>query len=590
MKFRTLIIVFCCSIVLCLVQFTTLFAQCEILGEVVDSPVNGDCGVLVHAVQDGSIYHPIEDLYDLQPGQVITFSVDSVGPSQDCNNAMPVVLTCFELISNDCADQGNINLSTPCSSDNQPVCGCDGQTYTNACQAENWYGIIAWTPGACAGDSNNCVASFMYTFLDEQTVLFFNTSQGYTDYEWDFGNGTSSFDNTMSFVKEFESGNASVCLRVWNNGGCQDEYCLDIAADAPEEMCNASECVWPGDTNGDDAANNFDVLNIGIGIGAHGFERPFFPYPDDPIAWAPNFGYDWASWVGPINFKHLDCNGDGLIEESDLEAIHSNYSPDFDFESTPQQGAPSISIEFDQSTIIIDETTPEFVVVSASIYMGSEALPFIDLHGLAFNVSYPYELTKANGVSTELEDDSFLGHTVDIINFSHDLYSEGVGRYDAAISRRNGPGMSGFGKVAKVNFVVNADIIEGFAAPETSFDIIMEQVTMVNTAGETISFGLEENTDVITFINSNVSGTIPIAPENWVKVFPNPTEDILHIVMEQTKVEQLDLLNAQGQSVWYTSVDNASHIQLDISDFEPGLYLLRFASEQNQFSRKIIIK
>lgn len=592
MKLRPLIITLCCSIALSIGQLQPLVAQCDFLGEVVDGTADGGCGILVHAVQNGVLYEPMDAPSDLQPGQVITFSVETVAQNQDCNTATPVVFTCFEIISDGCADQAMIDLTTPCSAENEPVCGCDGQTYLNACQAENWHGITAWTSGPCAVDSTTCIASFMYVFLDAQTVLFFNNAQNYTGLEWDFGNGTtSSFDNEMSFTQVFENSPTTVCLKVWNDNGCQDEYCLDIAPDAPEDMCNATTCIWPGDTNGDGAANNTDVLNLGLGIGSHGAERPFFPDPGNPIAWVPNYGYNWNSWIGPVNYKHLDCNGNGIIEETDIDAIYYNYSPEFDLELTSDSDAPPISITFDQSTFVIDENTPEHVVVTASIYLGSEALPFIDLHGLAFTLSYPYDLAKSNGVTTDLTSNSFLGGTSSTINFSYDLYNQGIGRYDAAISRINGQGMSGFGKVAKVNFVVNADIIEGFSVPETSFDILMEEVTMVNTNGEVISFGVENNQSSITFINSNVSNTIPIAPEQLVNIFPNPAKEVLYLNMEQVDIDQVDITDAYGRVIWsFYSRNMPATLSLNISDYKPGLYLVRFASEGSFFTKKIIIE
>ena len=319
--------------------------------------------------------------------------------------------------------------------------------------------------------------------------------------------------------------------------------------------------------------------------------RPFFPDPENPITWAPNYGYDWASWVGPVNYKHLDCDGDGVIDETDLDAIYQNYTPDFNLELTSDDNSPPLSIAFDQSTFVIDENTPDYVVVSASIYMGSEALPFIDLHGLAFNISYPYNLTKANSITTDIDPESFLGTPVSSINFSYDLYDEGIGRYDGAISRRNGQGMSGFGKVAKVNFVVNSDIIDGLSVPETPFDIFLEEVTMINAGGEIISFRLDNNQSTITFINSNVSNTIPVTPEQLVTIFPNPARNMLFINMEQVDIEQVDVLDAFGRVVWSRYERNMpASLELNVSNFEPGLYLIRFASEGAFFTKKVIIE
>jgi hypothetical protein len=40
-------------------------------------------------------------------------------------------------------------LVVECEAVLDPVCGCDGVTYDNACMAEYWYGVIDWTAGPC---------------------------------------------------------------------------------------------------------------------------------------------------------------------------------------------------------------------------------------------------------------------------------------------------------------------------------------------------------------------------------------------------------------------------------------------------------
>ena len=53
-----------------------------------------------------------------------------------------------------CVAPALINTESPCGSEIEEVCGCNGITYINLCYAINMGGVISWTPGICGSSDS----------------------------------------------------------------------------------------------------------------------------------------------------------------------------------------------------------------------------------------------------------------------------------------------------------------------------------------------------------------------------------------------------------------------------------------------------
>jgi len=163
-----------------------------------------------------------------------------------------------------CVDTNIIDQSAFCTTVFDPVCGCDGVTYNNACEAWSWYGVTSWTPGPCSG--SGCQADFTYTLGSSGSlcdIAFYG--YGASTYSWDFGDGnTGSGQNTTHTYST--DGNYYVCLFAFNpNGVLCDTVCYNVWVAG----CSTSGCQ--ADFGISDSTCTVELY----GVGASGYSWDF---------------------------------------------------------------------------------------------------------------------------------------------------------------------------------------------------------------------------------------------------------------------------------------------------------------------------
>ncbi len=359
----------------------------------------------------------------------------------------------------------------------------------------------------------------------------------------------------------------------------KNESCASFA-----ELEKVIDCeqgfVWPGDANFDNITNHFDLLNIGLAFGKIGPDRiPTNPDSSDiaagyEIAWEAKEATDWEFRLpNGLNAKHADCNGDGIIDESDIRAIEENYffshgeeKPKVFSEGTPND--PALYVDFPALADI--ELGRETKV---PIIFGSEDIP-ATAYGLAFTLEFDPRLLLDGRIELI---ESWLGTpNENLLTINKNISSDGL--IEVALTRKAGSNPFGVGPIG--NFIVIIDDIEGFTSDNT---IVIQKVQAVDKEGNLLAVHTPKT------VLSSLTDTENAGDETDIDitVYPNPAKDVITINYPlQSAIQRIDIRSISGRLI--QSVTPADMENIDISALTNGVYILELQTGGTTVYRKLV--
>jgi len=444
--------------------------------------------------------------------------------------------------------------------------------------AGNYWVVVQDTYNCFNSDSvtvivNQCgqICDASFTYANSQNIYaFHNTSTGINvSYSWDFaeGNPPSTQQNpTHTFLSP---GTYNVCLSIFDTSGCSDTTCTAIIVSAIQNL------VWPGDANADGIANVWDVLAIGIGYGINGFTRP-----NATTNWVGQSSPDWQlQLAGGANLKHVDCDGNALIDSSDVGVIGLNYG------LTHQKGGdPNHAIDPDLYFAFPQDSANTGDTIVGSIYLGTSPNPITNIYGIAFSLLYNSNIIDSGSLRIDFTD-SWFTPNANRISLTKDLFL--ASKMDAGISRIDHTNISGAGKIADVSFVIqdNIDGKDYFVLP---LEIQFENVLAIDKDEAAVS--LSANGDTL-YVKDEISSLWQINQRNDVRIFPNPAANQLYVVADFS-IAEYRLLDLARRDVIkpVSSIQATNTVTIDLSAVEPGAYLIQLKNTGNySVCRKIVV-
>ena len=330
---------------------------------------------------------------------------------------------------------------------------------------------------------------------------------------------------------------------------------------------NSCANVWPGDINNDGAADNLDVLELGLHYNQIGAPRNNLG-----VVWQ---AYNAPNWIGTIsngsNLNHSDCNGDGIINNIDTFAIYNNYALTHVFKPLQIDVVnPELSIVPDQAMVTKGNWG------TASIYLGDATNTITNINGVAFTVDFDNTLIEPNSIWIEYQN-SFIDASQNLyfrkLNFAN-------GKLFTATTHTISNNVNGYGKIATLHYQIKSTLtiddtldISLVNANQSSSTGIISPLTSGSCSLTTLAVGIKEN-----FMNRNIS------------ISPNPTNGLLNInfssISQNTKIE---LYNSIGALVLTETMINKNNT-INMSDLSNGIYFMKVLEGNKVVEVKKVVK
>lgn len=350
-----------------------------------------------------------------------------------------------------------------------------------------------------------------------------------------------------------------------------------------------AQVMWPGDVNNNGVVNGADVLYLGLAYGRMGPQRV-----DGSEEWTPqNITTLWGTtFPGGPDYAYADCNGDGLVDENDLDgAIEENFGlthgiPAADGYVNGMQGIdPGLFLEPEMERI------DRGAAVNIGLRLGTADFPIENFYGIALKISYTGDILDEDadeeGFDFDLGDDTWVGagddDTVDYL-FVKD---NATGQAELAITRLDQQVVQqGEGLIGQFSIVVE-DIIVG--SPSDTFAMRIDSVLFFDDLLNKYAMTPDTAQVIVGGDTSSTTSSSDLAPAPRVRMYPNPAVD--HFWLESERpIEYLRVLNTAGQPMPLPALPGRSgRLLISTARWPRGLYFVKLYADERKWVRKLAI-
>ncbi len=338
------------------------------------------------------------------------------------------------------------------------------------------------------------------------------------------------------------------------------------------------DCVWPGDTDNDTKVNNFDLLPIALAYGTSGAARV-----SASNSWAGQSSNNWnipLALTALPNYKHIDCNGDALIDSSDVQAILLNYAEDY-WRSSGTTTTNSSSHSQDPPLYVDCDTVREGDLHCMGVNLGDAGAEAVDAYAIAFTINYDPLLVNSASI---VYGTSWLGTAQELISVEKDYSAQG--RIETAVGRTDQQPITGNGRIGTVCFTIRDDILRATQPDTVVMPIGISGVRFVDEKGNEMPTDIRDGCLTIIEVLDAVK---VIDNNNNIDLYPNPTTGWVKIRGLEAGLQKITVRTITGQVLLSKIVQGESNLELNLSKLPEAVYLVSIETSDKIINKKLLI-
>lgn len=347
----------------------------------------------------------------------------------------------------------------------------------------------------------------------------------------------------------------------------------------PPYQQGGDACVWPGDADNNNAVNHFDLLYAGLAMEQAGPER----IPASTL-WTGQSAGDWsfASPIRAVNGKHMDADGNGLVDAADTAAIAENWARVLNIYQNNPFAAPVLPDHSAAGLTLMLQTDTMSVghPVSLPVLVGLPGNEAENIHGLVFSIGYEPEKLEGGGNIYFEPLPSWLGDPAGGLLCMQRNFP-GQRRLDIAVTRTDGQPADGEGPIGRLWFSP--------APPDSGEHLPPLAFSITRAAAFTPS-------EVFIPLNGPAA-IVPLRPattlhsgalsslDRRVSIWPNPVCGMLNLVSD-LPIETAELFDAGGA---LKRAFTPGH-PMPVYELPGGIYWLRIGVREGVIWKKVVVR